>query len=320
MLGLPDVELAPTPRDVVRVEGTSRLYRFRGTRRAGAPLLLVPSMINRWYVLDLRRGASLVERLVLDGIDTFCLDWGAPEAEDRYRTWDDALARIGRAVRTIQRTTRSERVSILGYCMGGTLAGIWSALHPHDVASLINLAGPFDFAHAGQLGTMTDPRWFDVDAVASAGNVSPTQMQSGFVALRPTLQIAKWIGVLDRMHDPAAMEAFAALETWASDNVAFPAAAYVTYIRELYQDNLLVQGRHHALGRRVDLHSIECPLLTIAAEGDSICPLPAARGLHDTAGSQDRELAIVPGGHVGAVIGSRARDVLYPKIGEFVRS
>src|SRR6185369_11923320 len=104
----------------------------------------------------------------------------------------------------------------------GTLSGIYAALHPDEVAALANLAGPFDFSKAGFLGEMVDPRWFDADAIAEAGNVAPVQMQSGFVAMRPTSQMAKWVSFLDKAADPAAREAFEALEAWAGDNVPFP--------------------------------------------------------------------------------------------------
>jgi polyhydroxyalkanoate synthase len=282
--------------------------------------LLVPSMINRWYVLDLREGVSLARALVEAGIDTWCLDWGRPEDEDRYLSWDEVIDRLHRMVRRVQRETGAPRVGLLGYCMGGTLAGIYAALEPERIAALINLAGPFDFAHGGALARMTDARWFDGDAVADAGNVHPLQMQSGFVALRPTLQIAKWVGFLDRAHDPRAREAFEALDEWAGDNIAFPAEAYRTYIRELYQQNALVQGTHHVRGRRVDLGAIHCPVLTVAAERDTICPVAAARALNDHAGSDDTELLVVPGGHVGAVIGSKAPAKLYPAIAAWLSS
>jgi polyhydroxyalkanoate synthase len=146
------------------------------------------------------------------------------------------------------------------------------------------------------------------------------QMQSGFMALRPTQHLAKLVAQIDRAHDPRARAAFDALEEWASDNVAFPAAAYRTYIRELYQQNQLARGEHHVGGRRVDLKSIRCPLLTIAADRDTICPAPAARALDELCGSSDKESIVVPGGHVGAVVGSRAQSVLYPAIGRWLRS
>jgi polyhydroxyalkanoate synthase len=87
--------LTPTPRDELALEGGARLYHFAPAGR-GIPLLLVPSLINRWYVLDLRTGASLVEALVGAGFDVWCLDWGVPEAEDRYLDWEAVLARLVR--------------------------------------------------------------------------------------------------------------------------------------------------------------------------------------------------------------------------------
>src|SRR5687768_3845422 len=121
--------------------------------------------------------------------------------------------------------------------MGGTLAAIQTALEPDLVGALVNLAGPVDFSQGGSLTHQTDPRWFDAQASADAGNVMPFMMQSGFVALRSTLQISKWVSFLDRAHDPAFRTSFEALEAWSNDNVPFPGAAYATYVGDLYQRN-----------------------------------------------------------------------------------
>jgi pimeloyl-ACP methyl ester carboxylesterase len=209
----PPPALMPTPRDVIAREGTAALYRFAppaGVSRRGRPVLLVPSLINQWYVLDLRRGASLVAALVEAGLDVFCLDWGAPEDEDRHRTWDDVLGRLDRMVRRTLRTAGATQLGLVGYCMGGTLAAIYGALHPTRVAALVDLAGPIDFAKGGMLRTMVDRRWFDADAIADAGNVSPEQMQSGFTALRPTLELAKAVGAPELMLDRSAHDALRA--------------------------------------------------------------------------------------------------------------
>ena len=317
--------LATTPRDTILRDGPAQLYRFRrgdedarGDRGERTPLLLVPSLINRWYVLDLRDGVSLAASLLQRGLDVWCLDWGAPGDEDRHFTWDDVVARLARAIRRVKRETGSDKVALLGYCIGGTLSGIQAALDPDSIAALVNLAGPFDFAEGGFLAHMTNPRWFDVDAVAAAGNVSAPQMQAGFQMLRPTLSISKWVSLFDRGSDPKFREAFDALETWSGDNISFPAAAYRTYIRELYQENRLVKGTHRVAGRRVDLKAITCPVLTIATEKDTICPPRAAQALNELCGAKDRELLVVPGGHVGAVVGGKAPLNLYPAIGRWL--
>jgi len=316
------MSIMPTPRDTVWKDGTAQLYRFRPPesveRRGGMPLLLVPSLINRWYVMDLRDGASVAGALNAAGFDTWLVDWGAPEDEDRYLTWDDVLDRLDRMVRRVKRLTGAPKVGLLGYCIGATLSGIYTSLHPENVQALVNLAGPFDFSEGGLLRTLVDTSWFDVEAITAAGNIGAQQMQQGFVTLRPTGQIGKWITWADKWQDPAAREAFDALEAWSSDNIPFPAAAYTTYIRELYQENRLVNGTHHVRGQRVDLGKITCPVLTIATERDNICPPKAARALNDRCGSQDKELIVVPGGHVGAVVGGKASTVLYPAIARWL--
>lgn len=325
LLGAPaaaPLALMPTPRVTVRQDGTASLYRF--DRPAGAPagpkrpVLVVPSMINRWYVLDLRAGASLIGALSAAGHDVWCLDWGTARDEDRYLTWADVMARLARMARTVRRETGADSLGLVGYCMGATLSAIHTALDPKSVSALVNLAGPIDFSSSGLLGHLVDRRWFDVEAIADAGNVSPSQMQSGFTALRPTLNFSKLVGLLDRGADARAVESFRALEAWGSDNVPFPAAAYRTYISELYQENALVKGNHRVMGRRVSLSAIRCPVMVIGSERDTICPLPAARALIDNCGSSDTTVLSVPGGHVGAVVGSRASRELYPAMAQWL--
>lgn len=308
-------ELAPTPRSAVHREGTATVYRFGGAAPSrGLPLLLVPSLINRWYVLDLRAGASVVEALVGAKLAVYCLDWGVPEAEDRHLRWDEIVARLRRAAVRVLRHSGAERLGLLGYCMGGTLAAIHAALHPGQVAALVDLLGPIDFSRAGRLRDMVDASFFDAGAIAEAGNVCAAQMQSGFVALRPTAALAKAVGALARRRAGGDLDGFYALESWAADNVPFPGEAYRSYIGELYQRNRLVAGEHRVAGRRVDLAAIRCPVLTVVAERDEICPPEAATALGPATSSDDTEVVRVPGGHVGAVVGRRAARELYPAL------
>jgi polyhydroxyalkanoate synthase len=280
-------------------------------------VLLIPSVINRWYVLDLHPGSSMASALVEGGFDTFCLDWGVSGDEDRYLTWNDLVDRLARAVRAVRRTTGQPRVGLLGYCMGGTLTAIHTALQPDTIAGLVNLAGPIDFSKGGLLRQLVDPRWFDADAIADAGNVSARQMQSGFVALAPTGDMGKIIRRIDRLADKEGTARNNALEAWAADNVPFPGAAYRTYIGSLYQGNDLHEGRHRVHGRRVDLGDITCPLLEVVTSRDAICPPPAALALGEKVGSTDKDVLEIPGGHVGAVVGSKAGKILYPKLVEW---
>jgi polyhydroxyalkanoate synthase len=311
--------IAPTPKDTVLVDGTASLYRFRASSAESVGVvLLVPSMINRWYVMDLRPRVSLAAALVGAGLDTWLLDWGVPNDEDRYRTWDDGVTRIARMVRRVRRET-GRTPGLVGYCMGATISSVYAALHPETIAAFVNLAGPIDFSHAGLLGELVDPRFFDARAMTAAGNLPASMMQSGFSALRPTQQASKAFTLFDRGHDPSFREGFDALEAWANDNVPFPGAAYVTYIEELYQQNRLVRGEHYACGRRVDLRNLTSPVLAITAQKDAICPPAAANALCSLVGSDIKDTLSVNGGHVGAVVGSHAPKVLYPALADWLK-
>ena len=323
-LRVSDVPIAATPKDVAFQDGTASLYHFRRRPEQESPLsvpfLLVPSMINRWYVLDLRPGFSLAEAMVDRGIDTFLLDWGIPRAEDRYMSWELVLDRLHRMVRRVKRETGADQIAMLGYCMGGTLSTIYTALHPENIAAYVNLTAPIDFSQGGLLATLVDERWFDPDAMTAPGNLTPNQMESGFTQLRPTSKFSKYVMLADRWNKPGFRDSFEAMETWSGDNIAFPAAAYRTYIRELYQQNLLFHGEHRVRGERVDLSRIDMPLLSVVASRDGICPPPAAVGLHDKISSTDTEILTINGGHVGAVVGSRGPKELYPGVADWLTS
>ena len=323
---------APTPRDTLYRDGRGSVFRFRspsaarGPERGGqdeseeraathVPVLLVPSMLHQWYVLDLCEGGSVAAALSTGTPwETYCFDWGVPEDEDRYVEWDDIVARLERAVRFVQRSTGSKKVALVGYSMGATLAAIYAALRPDTLAALVNIAGPIDFSDSGRLGAMVDPRWFDAEAMASAGNISALQMQSGFLALRPNHAISSWVRAMDELHDVDARAATAALEAWANDTIPFPAAAYVTYIQELYQENRLVRGEHFVRGERVDLARITCPHLSVVADRDGVCPAASTTALDTFTRSDVKDVLTIPGGHVGAVTGAEAATELYPRL------
>ncbi|HWO21591.1 MAG TPA: alpha/beta fold hydrolase [Kofleriaceae bacterium] len=314
--GLPPV--GQTPHEVAWSENKWRLLRFAPQqRRYRTPILLVPSLINRWYVLDLGPGRSFIEWLVAQGHEVLCIDWGTPGREDRYLTWDDIGGRyLGRAVRLAARDTG--RTHLLGYCLGGTLTTAYGAAFPDGIASLTALAAPIDFDQAGLMATWTRTPTFDVGAIIDAfGNVPWPLMQASFHMLKPTMNAAKLTALLDRAWDDEFLDGFLATERWGNDNVSFPGACYQRYIEELYRQNRLVAGTFTVLGRPARLPTIQCALLAIAFTSDHIVPLPCARPLIDLAGSADKHLIVERGGHVGAVVSRKAADRLWPAMQKF---
>jgi polyhydroxyalkanoate synthase len=306
-----------TPADEVFRENKWRLLRFRSPKiRFRTPILLVPSLINRWYVLDLQPGRSFVEWLVAQGHDVYIIDWGTPGAEDRFLTFDDICDRyLGRAIRQVAKRGPDGVAHVLGYCLGGTLAVIHAAARPERVASLVALAAPVDFHDDGLLSRWTRTPTFDVGAIVDAfGNVPWPLMQASFSLLKPTGNLVKAVAMIDRAWDDEFMDTFLATERWGTDNVSFPGECYRRYIEELYRGNALVRGTFTLSGRAALLASIDCPVLAVTFEHDHIVPPASAAALLAHVTSPDRAQLHLPGGHVGAVVSRKASTNLWPAL------
>ena len=317
----PKPPVGTTPADAVHHENKWRLLRYRpkGELRYETPILLVPSLINRHYVLDLLPGKSFAEYLVAQGHDVYIIDWGTPGPEDRYLTFDDIVDRyLGRAIRAVARSSPRNQAHVLGYCLGGTIAAIHTAARPERVASLTVLAAPVIFQDEGLLSAWTRSTSFDVGTMIDAfGNVPWQLMQAAFHMLRPTLSSAKLMSFLDRAWTDEALDGFVALETWGNDNVSFPGECFREYVERLYRQDALIKGELTLSGRPAQLESITCPTLAVTFEHDNIVPWKSAAALIERVSSADKQRIHLPGGHVGAVVSQRASKTLWPQLQAF---
>ena len=156
------------------------------------------------------------------GFNTYLLDWGVPTAADRHLLLEDYIdGYMKRVVNQVCALTRTDQLSLLGYCMGGTLSTIFTALHPQRVRNLILLAAGIDFAtREGLLNLWTDPKYFDVDRFVDVyGNCPAEFLQSSFQMLKPVQNLLeKPINFFERLDDDAFVDDYFAMETWLNDN------------------------------------------------------------------------------------------------------
>jgi len=307
-----------TPASVIYAEGRARVLHYHPLVEPPhpVPLLCIPSMINRYYVMDLTPERSLVRFLLRQGIDVYMLDWGTATPVDRYRTLDEAIAgMLRRVVGAIRRASGQPAVSLLGYCMGGMMAAVYSALFPQDVAALVNLAGPINYHDDGIYSVWTRPEWFDADRlVDTLGNIPANVLNTTFHLVRPTDQLIQALNYWERRDDPAFLRTFAALHLWLNDPTPFPGEIFRKYVKALYQQNQLILGQFRIGERRIDLATVAAPALTIAARRDHIAPWGSVAVLHDLIASQDKELIVLESGHIGMVVGSDAHAKLWPRL------
>jgi poly[(R)-3-hydroxyalkanoate] polymerase subunit PhaC len=318
-----EVPTGVTPKDVVWTRNKTTLYRYRpiGPVAHRTPVLLVYALINKPYVFDLQAGNSFIRHLLRHGYDVFLVDWGTPGWEDRGLTFDELVGEhLPKAVERTRRASGADELTLFGYCMGGTMAGMYAALHPEGIRNLITLTAPFDFADAGTYSVWTDKRYLDPNLVSKAlGNVPGDLIDLGNKMLRPvTNYVGATMTMWDRLLTGKDMDGWLAMNKWVNDGVPFPGAAFVQWIGSFYQENRLIRGEMTIKGERVDLSRISMPLLNIVGEADHIVPPPMALPLNEAVSSSDKQLLTIPAGHVGLLVGSGARKGLWPKVVEWL--
>ncbi|HEX3052661.1 MAG TPA: alpha/beta fold hydrolase [Aggregatilineaceae bacterium] len=307
-----------TPADVIYTEDHLRLlhYHPQVASPLPVPVLCVPSLINQYYVMDLIPERSLVGYLLAQGLDVYMLDWGTATEADRCRTMDEYIGvLLRRVVQVIQRATGQPTVSLLGYCMGGMMSLVYAALFPAEIANLVNLAGPINYHDDGIYSVWTRPEWFDVDLlVDTVGNIPAALLNATFHMVRPTNELIQAFNYRDRQHDEAFMRRFAAMQIWLNDPIPFPGEVFRSYIKDLYQQNLLLKGEWLIGGQKIDPRAVTTPTLTIAARYDHIAPWSSVAVLDDLIASLDKQCIVLEKGHIGMVIGSDSHSRLWPQL------
>ena len=299
-----------------------RYYAPRGPVPAGPPVVIVPSLINRAYICDLEPDRSLVAGLAELGHAVYLVDWGVPGPEDAQEDVGYVLLTLlDRAMARIRRHARARTTHVLGYCMGGTIAGMYAALRPAHLESLVALNAPFHFAAGGRFASFVSPEAFDVDhAIDGDGLMSVAVMQSAFKLLDPMGNWSKFIALDKASADPTRLRRSLARERWLEDNVPMAGAFAREFIRNAYQSDKLMDGSWVVRGETVDLGAITCPTLVIACERDFITPKEAALPLADLVGSERVLAEVLQAGHIGVVVGGFGPAVFYPRLDRWFRA
>ena len=305
-----------TPRTVIWSRGRASLMHYTAGADAGRPaILLVPSLINRSYIWDLRHGDSFVEHLLGAGYDVLCLDWGLPDARDAHNTMstyvdDYMMAAVAAATR------RCASVPIvIGHCFGGLIALLWAASTEQQPPALITLAAPTNWDEVGPLSWITrQGRIEPEDVLDETGNVPPAAMLAAFRMIRPLGDAVTYVTLVDRLHDREATQAIWALTVWARGHIPFPGATFVEMIRKLSRENSLTTGKVAFGGRIRELSSITAPFLNIYGSKDHVAPPESVKPLTGLVGSRKAEQRELNAGHIGLLVGSTMRAKTMPTV------
>ncbi|MCX6467216.1 MAG: alpha/beta fold hydrolase [Pseudonocardiales bacterium] len=300
-------DLAATPGSVVYRNRLVELIQYapQTERVHEIPLLLSPPWINKYYIMDLAPGKSLVEWAVQHGHTVFVLSYRDPDESLRDVTMSDYL-REGplAALDVVQEITGAEKVNVAALCLGGTLAAAtaaWLAARGDDRINSITLMNTLlDFTEPGMLGVFTDETTVArlERSMRRTGYLPASSMKTTFDLLRATDLVWNYV-INDWLlgEEPAAFDMLA----WNADSTRMPAAMQAEYLRSCYLENRLVEGKMELAGERLDLGAVTQDAYVVSAEADHIAPWRSVySGLRHLGGTV--RFVLSNSGHIAGVV------------------
>lgn len=298
----------------------------------GTPVVLIPSMVNKGYILDLHPNHSLTEHLRNQGFHVLLIDWGVPD-ESNLLTLSQVIADhlealLKHAIQTFG------PVSLFGYCMGGLLALAATVRlnaaphtlipsHPHTlpVSKLAVAAMPWDFSattsaqHMQWAKPMLEP-WLTLQDGAPK-TIPPEVMSHYFWSLDPWSPIRRLMAY-GRETDPARLAQMTALEDWLNDGLPLDGPVAREMLLDWYADNTPLKGLWKVHDTPILPQNINCPLWVCITQNDIL--VPTSSSLPFLAQTKGAQVVMSDTGHVGLVCGRRARERLYDPLTLWLKS
>jgi polyhydroxyalkanoate synthase len=311
-------DLAATPGTVAFRNDLIELLAYTPqTERVHAePLVYVPPWINKYYLMDMAPGRSWIEFAVQEGFTVFAVSWRNPDASMAELTMDDYLREgLLAAVERAGELSGSERVNLVGVCVGGTLTAIGLAVlaargesERIGWAALLNTL--VDFSDPGEIGVFTDEAAIEriVHRIGRRGYISADELGGPFLLMKANDLVWRYVvssWLMGKRPPPFDLLA------WNADGTRIPAAMHSQYLRGCYLENALTRpGGLTIDGVPVDMSAVRTPLYVLGSEVDHIVPWRSSYRTTGLVGGEVR-YRLSSGGHIAGLVnppgGTKAR-------------
>jgi polyhydroxyalkanoate synthase subunit PhaC len=318
-----------------RLASTTSTSSSLKSQKTHPPVFVIYAFINRQWV-------SVVRNLLNQGLDIFATDWGTPSVYDKSLTIGHFVNRyMDKSIDFIRKITKSDKVSLFGYCWGGDLALIYAALHPEKVKNLITIATPGDFDLDNSLLSVWTRSIKEDYLLDAFGNVPGMLLNAAFSLRSPIEYSHKYFHFFEQPHDLESIAEFFATETWLYDNPPIIGEIYREFVEYCYKRNLLIKSKMRIEkadynnnnidndddddddddGTIIGLKNINMPFLNVVAKRDDLVAPASSKALNNAlTESHDKSLVEFNSGHVGLMIGKNAHKELWPKVGEWIKN
>lgn len=299
-----------TPRQALWKRNKATLWYYPApVKKYHTPLYLVYSLVNKPTILDLLPNRSLIGALTNAGYDVYLIDFGVPGYEDGNMTIDDYILKyIQPGARVALKHSNSNDISVMGFCLGGTLAAIYATIASEPIKNLILFVTPIDFSYFPKFNLLHQAimdETIDVSPLIDALGIIPAAfMNYGVRLITSPVYISPYLSLLEKGHNKDYVEKWSLFNQWTKDHIAFPGAALKQIIQDLIISNKLVNRKLTIGGEPARMEQISANLLVIASTNDELVPIEQALPIIDLTGSEDKKLIQLPNGHTGLATGA----------------
>ncbi len=318
--------LVETPNDLVFMWDQSVLLEYelsQSPKKYKTPVLIVPPLMVKPTIFDLRPGHSMVGHLCNQGHHVFMIDYGVPKSEDRHIRVDDYITDfIPSAVQKICERTGSDKVSLVGWSMGGIMSYAYAALGGHNgpVENLVTIGSPYDFSKMFPFNHLA--RAMKLPGVKTGfsmlGNIPPVLTKTSFKLLDPIKSVSRYWDLAKNYWDRDWIIAYESMSGWADDFIPYPGDAFMQFVTEFVMSDKLRHGELLIDGRNVDMHDFAANLLVVVGTNDKVAPIESVAAALELLDSPDKNRLDAPLGHIGLISGSRAPDLVWQPVSDWL--
>jgi polyhydroxyalkanoate synthase len=289
---------------ILKQIGSANIIAYNKKSLTKAVILFIPSLINKSYIIDLKKGRSLVKYLGRD-LNVTAIDWQEPsDEESSFKIEDYIIKRVIPAINFIAKEY-NQKVILAGYCMGGMLAVAAAILAKNNVSSLISLATPWNFAYMKMFENLP----FNEQSLGPFNKIPATIVQGLFYLQNFPRVFTKFINFASMDQNSSTAEDFVAVEKWVNDGISLAKPLMSQLANDFCKLNITINNKWEILGKKIEAKNIKVPAFFAIPENDIIVP-PASTNYLAVL-TADKTIITVPSGHVGMIIGSNSRKYLW---------